>query len=142
MREGTDVSIVAEKPVLPQVAGRVDGVLERPAGAVRVGDASVRALLADWFAAYGPLVERVVGRQVRREDLDLVEDLAQDAWLMAWQHLLSGQAVVSPRGFLAVVARRRVFAHYRTARVRREEATNFQDEAAVARLAARIGAAA
>ncbi|MEU1276400.1 hypothetical protein [Streptomyces sp. NPDC005799] len=39
----------------------------------------------------------------------------------AWQHLLRGNALHNPAGFLAMRARRRAVDHYRLARVRREE---------------------
>ncbi|MGW1617450.1 RNA polymerase sigma factor, partial [Streptomyces sp. NPDC002285] len=46
-------------------------------------------------------------------------------WLDAWQHLLRGNELDSPAGFLAMRARRRVIDHYRLARVRREEAVDY-----------------
>ncbi|MGC9479715.1 RNA polymerase sigma factor [Streptomyces sp. WG4] len=112
------------------------------AGASRPGDIEARELLASWFAEFAPMVEAVVARRVRLGDHDLVEDLAQDVWVRAWQYLLRGNAVERPAGLLAFFARCRVVDHYRLARVRREAATDFQDEAAVVRLASWIGAAA
>ncbi|MGW1617474.1 hypothetical protein ACWCQZ_51175, partial [Streptomyces sp. NPDC002285] len=47
----------------------------------------------------------------------------------------------NPRGLLMMMARRRVYAHYALARVRREEATDYSDARAMARLASWIGAA-
>ncbi|MEU5157763.1 MULTISPECIES: sigma factor [Actinomycetes] len=108
----------------------------------RVEDAAQRELLAGWFAEYAPMVERVVARSVRREDAGDVEDLAQDVWVAVWQYLLRGNAVARPAGLLARMARCRVAHHYRSARMRRERATDFQSEVAVDRLAAWIGAAA
>lgn len=149
--------IVADQRPLAQVAPRADEhekakdrLPERPrgphpyptGGAARPQDAEARQLLADWFAEYASMVEAVVARTVRLGDRDLVEDLAQDVWLEAWQYLLRGNEVARPAGLLAMKARRRVYAHYASARVRRESATDFQDEAAVVRLASWIGAAA
>ncbi|MFE6632601.1 RNA polymerase sigma factor [Streptomyces rochei] len=111
-------------------------------GASRPEDAAVREVLAGWFAEFAPMVEAVVARTVRLGDHDLVEDLAQDVWVEAWQYLLRGNEVERPAGLLAMKARRRVYAHYRLARVQREAVTDFQDEAAVVRLASWIGAAA
>ncbi|MFJ4276195.1 RNA polymerase sigma factor [Streptomyces coelicoflavus] len=102
----------------------------------------MRELLSGWFAEYGPMVEGVVARTVRLGDRDLVEDLAQDVWVKAWQYLLRGNEVARPAGLLAFFARCRVVDHYRLARVRRELLSDFQDEAAVVRLASWIGAAA
>ncbi|MFF7366038.1 sigma-70 family RNA polymerase sigma factor [Streptomyces sp. NPDC008125] len=113
------------------------------ASAVRPADAELRELLAGWVAEYGVMVGRVVARSVRREDLHLVDDLTQDVWVEAWQYLLRGNHVQRPAGLLAVMARSRVCGHYRSARTRREVATDFQDyERAVDRLASWIGAAA
>ncbi|MFE9853474.1 RNA polymerase sigma factor [Streptomyces sp. NPDC005576] len=112
-------------------------------GSVRSADAVLRELLAGWVAEYGVMVGRVVARSVRREDLHLVDDLVQDVWVEVWQYLLCGNDVQRPAGLLAVMARSRVCGHYRSARVRRELATDFQDyERAVHRLASWIGAAA
>ncbi|MGX1226868.1 DNA-directed RNA polymerase specialized sigma24 family protein [Streptomyces ambofaciens] len=112
-------------------------------GVARPEDAVARELLADWFVQYAPMVEAVVARTVRLGDRDLVEDLAQDVWVQVWQYLLRGNEVARPAGLLAMKARRRVYAHYASARVRRESVTDFQDDSsAVARLASWIGAAA
>ncbi|MFI2620563.1 hypothetical protein [Streptomyces sp. NPDC018584] len=109
-------------------------------GAAQAGDAVVRQLLAGWFSEYAPMVEGVIARTVRPGDLDLVEDLAQDVWVEAWQYLLRGNEVTRPAGLLAMKARRRVRAYYRLARVRREQTTDFDEACAVGRLAQRIGA--
>ncbi|MGW3304699.1 RNA polymerase sigma factor [Streptomyces rubiginosohelvolus] len=112
-------------------------------GVSRPADAVLRVQLDGWFREYAPMVRRVVARAVRREDVDLVDDLAQDVWVEAWQYLLRGNDVQRPAGLLAVMARSRVSAHYRSARVRREQAVDFQDyELAVDRLVSWIGAAA
>ncbi|RPK77829.1 sigma factor [Streptomyces sp. ADI98-10] len=113
------------------------------AAAVRPADAVLRQRLDSWFREFAPMVRRVVARSVRREDVDLVDDLAQDVWVQAWQYLLRGNEVARPAGLLAVMARSRVCGHYRSARVRREQATDFQvTELAVDRLVSWIGAAA
>ncbi|MFE5547271.1 RNA polymerase sigma factor [Streptomyces sp. NPDC056534] len=123
-------------------------VTERLVGArieVRLaGDGVARDVLAGWFVEFAPMVRRRVARAVRLEDAHLAEDLAQDVWVEAWQYLLRGNTVASPAGLLAVMARSRVSAHYRSARVRRERLTDFQtaDDLAVERLAEWIGAAA
>ncbi|MFG3399161.1 sigma factor [Streptomyces parvus] len=112
-------------------------------GVSRPADAVLRVQLDGWFREYAPMVRRVVARAVRREDAGLVDDLAQDVWVEAWQYLLRGNDVVRPAGLLAVMARSRVSAHYRSARVRRETLTDFQvTELAVDRLVSWIGAAA
>lgn len=160
------MSIVAERAVLPHAGSKPslpvrpapherDGRQPVPSGgrphpqalrvtaARRVEDAPARELLGGWFVEFAPMVERVVGRAVRREDAGLVEDLAQDVWVEAWQYLLRGNTVARPEGLLARMARHRVLAHYRSARVRREQATNFlETELAVDRLVSWIGAAA
>ncbi|WP_050495375.1 sigma factor [Streptomyces sp. NRRL F-5702] len=153
------MTIVSERPVEPLVSTRLRAGLaeeierqerddnqrgpeaEPFAVAVRPADAVLRVQLDGWFREFGPMVRRVVARSARREDVDLVEDLAQDVWVEAWQYLLRGNDVQRPAGLLAVMARSRVSAHYRSARVRREQAVDFQDyELAVDRLVSWIGA--
>jgi len=98
--------------------------------------------------AFGELVDRykdlVYGMVIRLSaDRSQVDDLAQDVWVEAWQYLLRGNEVRKPHGLLALMARTRVCRHYQSARVRREQAVDFQDyELAVDRLASWIGAAA
>ncbi|MGW1008200.1 RNA polymerase sigma factor [Streptomyces sp. NPDC002520] len=88
----------------------------------------VQALAVDLTAIYANQHARVlgiVGRTLRPEDrAAYVDDLAQDVWLMVWQYLLRGNEIRNASGLLAVFARRRVYAHYRSARVRREQATD------------------
>jgi DNA-directed RNA polymerase specialized sigma24 family protein len=88
------------------------------------------------------MVTRAAARALRSEDRDLVDDIAQDVWLDTWQHLLRGNPLHSPAGFLTMRARRRAVDHYRLARVRREQSTDFTDVLALHRLAQLIGAAA
>jgi hypothetical protein len=160
VKEIRQVLIVADERPLAQVAPRADEhekrkdpLPERPRGPhpyeVRVAgrfsrpeDAGLRELLAQWAAEYHRMVVAVAARTLRAEDRALAEDVAQDVWLAVWQHLLSGQHVGNPAGFLAVAARRRVYAHYASARARREQCTDYSDAAAVARLASWLEAAA
>nr|AHC28147.1 putative RNA polymerase sigma factor [Streptomyces sp. F11] len=103
----------------PQIAWRCDPM---PKGI------EVQALAVDLTAIYANQHARVlgiVGRTLRPEDrAAYVDDLAQDVWLMVWQYLLRGNEIRNASGLLAVFARRRVYAHYRSARVRREQATD------------------
>lgn len=124
------MSMVAEVPVRPVQRGRWS----------RPGDDELRVVLGEWAARWQSMVVRVVARSLRDGDRHLAEDLAQDVWVTAWQHLLGGGRVERPAGWLATVARRQVRAHYRSARARREVATDFEDAVTVARLAAWIGA--
>lgn len=120
-----------------------EAVRQTRTSAVRPADGPTRVLLDGWYREHAAMVRRVVARSVRREDADLVEDLAQDVWVEAWQYLLRGNTVARPVGLLATMARSRVAAHYRSARVRREQATDFQTtDLAVDRLVSWIGAAA
>ncbi|MGW6310198.1 RNA polymerase sigma factor [Streptomyces niveus] len=118
--------------------------IRRGSLAARPADDVARELLDGWVREYGPMVRRVVARNVfRHDDEHLVDDLVQDVWLEAWQYLLRGNEVRKPNGLLALMARTRVCRYYQSARVRREQAVDFQDyELAVDRLASWIGAAA
>lgn len=91
-----------------------------------------RALAVELASVYANQHVRVLGivaRTLRLEDQADADDLAQDVWLMAWQYVLRGNEIKSWPGLLAVFARRRVYAHYRSARVRRESATDPQSTA-------------
>lgn len=154
------MSIVADQRPLARVAPRADEhsktkepLPQRPRGPhpypmgvagrfSRPEDAPLRRVLAGWASEHHGLVVAVAARTLKTQDRSLAEDIAQDVWLAVWQHLLSGRTVDNPRGFLAVMTRRRVYAHYASAWVRREESTDYSDAAAVARLASWIGAAA
>ncbi len=107
----------------------------------RTQEEALAAGLAELYANQHARVLAIVGRNVRWEDRDLVEDLAQDVWLMFWQYLLRGNEVRRPSGLLSVFARRRVFAYYRLARVRREQVTDPQDRV-ISRITAALGAVA
>ncbi|MFC9223181.1 RNA polymerase sigma factor [Streptomyces hygroscopicus] len=80
--------------------------------------------LAALVVAHTSTVQTVISRALRPEDRHLVEDLAQDVWLTAWQYLLRGNTITRPAGLLATMARHRVTDHYRSARVRREVSTD------------------
>ena len=105
---------------------------------VRQEDLVLAAELAELYANQHTRVLAIVKRRLRVEDHAQAEDLAQDAWLAFWQYLLRGNEVRRPAALIAVFARRRVSAHYRSARVRREQVTDPQS-AALDRLVAWIG---
>ena len=44
----------------------------------------------------------------------LADDLAQETYIVVWDHLLKGRAIESERGFLKVVAESRLGAHFRS----------------------------
>lgn len=104
---------------------------------IRPEDAVLAAGLAEIYANQHARVLAIVTRNLRLEDREQAEDLAQDAWLELWQYLLRGNEVRNPAGLMAVVARNKVRRHYNLARVRREVATD-----PLERLVALIGAAA
>ncbi|MEU3343038.1 sigma-70 family RNA polymerase sigma factor [Streptomyces sp. NPDC006668] len=108
----------------------------------RPGDTGARELLDALYREHAPMVTAVAARALHPADSVLADDIAQDAWLDAWQHLLRGNELRSPAGFVAMRARRRAVDHYRLAWVRREEAVDYTDESALAHLARLIGAAA
>ncbi|WP_217236825.1 sigma-70 family RNA polymerase sigma factor [Streptomyces sp. AC555_RSS877] len=112
------------------------------ADTARHDDTDARQLLDALYREYAPMVTRVAARALRPSDRGLADDIAQETWLATWQHLLRGNELRSPAGFLAMRARRSAVDHYRLARVRREEAVDYTDGLAVARLASVIGAAA
>jgi DNA-directed RNA polymerase specialized sigma24 family protein len=108
----------------------------------RTHEQALAAGLAELYANQHRRVLGIVTRTLRVEDqAAYAEDLAQDVWLMVWQYLLRGNEIERPAGLLAVFAKRRVYAHYRSARVRREAATDPQS-AALDRLCAELEAAA
>lgn len=111
-------------------------------GSTRHDDTAVRELFDSLYREYAPMVTRVAARALRPSDRGLADDIAQETWLAAWQHLLRGDTFHSPAGFLAMAARRRTVDHYRLARVRREQSTDYTDDIVLARLARLIGAAA
>ncbi|MGA5220912.1 RNA polymerase sigma factor [Streptomyces cinereoruber] len=96
----------------------------------RTHEQALAADLAELYANQHQRVLGIVARTLREEDrAAYAEDLAQDTWLMVWQYLLRGNEITSPPGLLSVFARRRVYAHYRSARVRRESAVDPQSAA-------------
>ncbi|MGW0573023.1 RNA polymerase sigma factor [Streptomyces tauricus] len=108
----------------------------------RHDDRAARQLLDALYRQYAPMVVATAARALRPADRDLANDIAQQAWLDAWVLLLRGEELHSPAGFLAMRARRGAVDHYRLARVRREQATDYTDELTVHHLARLIGAAA
>jgi DNA-directed RNA polymerase specialized sigma24 family protein len=105
-------------------------------------DTAVRQLLDGLYREYAPMVVQIAARALRPADRDLADDIAQEVWLATWLLLLRGDALRSPAGFLAMRARRTAVDHYRLARVRREQATDYTDDLALAHLARLIGDAA
>lgn len=128
------VTVVQTRPPLPRP--------HPPQSVGRFSHAVARQTLDVLYREHAPMVTRVAARALRPHDRGLADDIAQDVWLDTWQHLLRGNEIDSPAGFLAMRARRRVVDHYRLARVRREEAFDYTDESALAHLARLIGAAA
>lgn len=134
-------------PVRPQPHER-DGRQPQPGGGqphphtAQHDDTAARELLAALYTDYAPLVIRTAARALRPDDRDLIDDLAQDVWLDTWRHLLRGNEVHHPAGFLATRTRRRAIDHYRLARVRREQATDYTDDVALHRITRMIGDAA
>jgi DNA-directed RNA polymerase specialized sigma24 family protein len=76
------------------------------------------------YAENAVKVRRVISAMLDREDLHLVDDFAQDVWLTVWRNLINGSPMTSPNGLVVTIARRRVFAHFRLAHVRREVPTD------------------
>jgi DNA-directed RNA polymerase specialized sigma24 family protein len=97
-------------------------------------DTAVRQLLDGLYREYAPMVVRVAARALRHADRDLADDIAQEVWLATWLLLLHGDVLRSPAGFLAMRARRTAVDHYRLARVRWEQVTDYTDDLALARL--------
>ncbi|MFJ4633049.1 RNA polymerase sigma factor [Streptomyces sp. NPDC088847] len=147
----TDAPVAVSRPPLPHRPVPHEKSPDRPTpsnprphpqGALGHDDTVVREQLDTLYRQYAPMVVRTAVRALRPVDRDLADDIAQDAWLTTWQCLLRGEELRSPAGFLAMRARRSAVDHYRLARVRREEAVDYTDNLAVARLAHLIGAAA
>jgi DNA-directed RNA polymerase specialized sigma24 family protein len=145
-----DAPVAVCRPPLPRRPIPHERTPDRPAPsrphpqalAARPGDTAARQFLEALYREHAPMVRAVAARALRPGDRGLADDIAQEAWLDTWQHLLRGNELRSPAGFLAMRARRRAVDHYRLARVRREEAVDYADDTALARLALLIGAAA
>lgn len=105
-------------------------------------DAARREELAALVRELSPMVRRVLAQRLGRPDWHLVDDFEQDVWLSAWQWLLRGNEIRRPAGLLAKMARCRVVDHYRSARARRELATDPRADAALVRLCQEIEGAA
>ncbi|MEU3664022.1 sigma-70 family RNA polymerase sigma factor [Streptomyces sp. NPDC032940] len=133
-------------PTRPQPHER-DGRQPQPGGGqphprIAHDDSVARELLTALYDDYAPLVLRTAARALRPDDRDLVDDLAQDVWLDTWRHLLRGNELRRPAGWLATRTRRRAIDHYRLAHVRRERATDYSDDVTLHRIARMIGDAA
>lgn len=76
------------------------------------GDQQLSGLLATLYTTYSALVLDVVTRTLRPEDAQQAEDIAQDVWLAAWQHLLSGGTIDDPLPPLFMFIRRSVADFY------------------------------
>ncbi|MEU3341829.1 sigma-70 family RNA polymerase sigma factor [Streptomyces sp. NPDC006668] len=147
-----DAPVAVTRPPLPRRPLPHERTPDRPtpagprphpkSSAARPGDTAARELLDALYREHAPMVTAVAARALRPNDRGLADDIAQDTWLDTWQHLLRGNDLHNPAGFLAMRARRRAVDHYRLARVRREEATDYTDESALTHLARLIGAAA
>ncbi|WP_331724004.1 sigma-70 family RNA polymerase sigma factor [Streptomyces sp. NBC_00005] len=147
-----DAPVAVARTALPQRPVPHERTPDRPTpsgprphpqhSAARPGDTAARQLLDTLYRKHAPMVTAVAARALRPGDRGLADDIAQEAWLDTWQHLLRGNELRSPAGFLAMRARRRAVDHYRLARVRREEAVDYTDDTALAHLARLIGAAA
>jgi RNA polymerase sigma-70 factor (ECF subfamily) len=105
-------------PEHPALAGGATGsdpkrLLEadsRLAAAILAGD---RKATAEFVSRYADEVYRyVVARLIPRTDL--VEDLVQDIFLAAWEHLASFRSESSLEAWLLGIARHKVEDHYRT----------------------------
>jgi DNA-directed RNA polymerase specialized sigma24 family protein len=104
----------------------------------RPGDEELRVALGALFVEHQARVHRVVVATLRFEDLHMADDFAQEVWLAAWRNLLRGNPVPErPAALLSAMARYKVRAHYKLARVRREVVTD-----PLERLVDLIGAAA
>lgn len=86
----------------------------------------VEALFTGLYAEHFDLVQRTVAAGLRREHLDLVEDLAQETFLEFWRYLTSGATITNPVGLLVTMARHAVVHHYRR-RSSGELAADFSD---------------
>jgi DNA-directed RNA polymerase specialized sigma24 family protein len=75
-----------------------------------------------------------LSRTWRRIDQDLVDDLAQETWLSAWQYLPAYDAARPAMPWLTSIARRRAVDHFRLARSTRETAADFGDTVTARRL--------
>ena len=119
-----------------------DELPKRPRGPhPYLNEQALAADLAEIYANQHVRVLGIVARTLRPEDrAAYAEDLAQDVWLMVWQYLLRGNEILRPPGLLAVFARRRVYAHYKSARIRREMAVDPQQYGPLDRVCAELAA--
>lgn len=76
------------------------------------GEQQLSALLATLYNTYSALVLDVVTRTLRPEDAQQAEDIAQDVWLAAWEHLLRGGTIEDPLRPLFIFIRSSVNTFY------------------------------
>lgn len=88
------------------------------------------------FLRHDDRIRRMIAARLLPEDKHLADDLAQDVWLRLWQYVSRGDTIERPAGLLATMARCRVAHHYRAARTRREQSTDYADAAAASCLPA------
>jgi DNA-directed RNA polymerase specialized sigma24 family protein len=88
--------------------------------------------VTELYAQHADRVRRIILAGLRPADQHVADDIAQDVWVAFWQTRLRGTPVTSPAGLLATMARRRVYDHYRLARVRREITCEMEAFAGVA----------
>lgn len=79
------------------------------------------------YTAHVGHVRRIAAAQVRRDDMDLVEDLVQEAFARLWVYLQRGHTLSSPAGLLGTMTRRAAADWYRLRRNTRERATDLSD---------------
>jgi DNA-directed RNA polymerase specialized sigma24 family protein len=75
-------------------------------------DQQLSGLLATLYTAHSALVLDIVARSLRPEDAQQAEDIAQDVWLAAWEHLLRGGTIENPARLLTVLVRSMVTDFY------------------------------
>ncbi|MFJ5212783.1 RNA polymerase sigma factor [Streptomyces nigra] len=146
------MTVAQTRPPLPRRPITHERIPDRPTpsgprphpsqSAAHPDDSAARRLLDALYHEHAPMVTRVAAQALRPHDQDLADDIAQGVWLDTWQHLLRGNQLHAPAGFLAMRARRRVVDHYRLARTRRETAVDYTDASAFPHLARLIGDAA
>lgn len=84
------------------------------------------AFAAAW-SAYVPMVRRLAVARLREKDVQLAEDIAQEAFLRFWRYLSTGHRVTSPAALLNRITSNVVVEHYRLARHTRENAADLTD---------------
>lgn len=90
------------------------------------------AFAAAW-AEYMPMVRRLAASRLGEKNVQLAEDIAQEAFLDFWRYLLTGKRVNSPGALLNRITCRQVSAYYhRMSALKRPRTTamDFTDPAA------------